>query len=84
MGRVRTQSARTQYKGLNVLFLDSLEAFEGGKLLEAVQPILTVLDYLEQMHREREFELRWIDEKRIAEYRATLRNILPGNTPEFG
>jgi len=81
--RVRAQSAGTRYRGLGDAFLDSLEAFEGGKVLGAVQPLLAVLDQLERMRQDKEIEIGRIEEKRIAEYRAALRRILPGNKPEL-
>jgi hypothetical protein len=81
--RIRTQSARTPYKSLNGSLIDSLEAFEAGKLLGSVQPLLAVLDHLERMQRDKEIEVGRIDEKRLGEYRAVLRKILPGNKPEL-
>ncbi|HXV68468.1 MAG TPA: hypothetical protein VD738_06040 [Nitrospira sp.] len=82
--RVRTHSAGTRYKGLGDSLIDSLEAFEGGRLLGAVQPLLAVLDHLDRMQHDKEIEAGRIDEKRIAEYRAALHKILPGNKPELG
>ncbi len=82
--RIRTQSAGTPLKALNDAFVESLEAFEAGKLLGSVQPLLAVLDHLERMRRDKEIEVGRIDETRIAEYRAALHKILPGNKPELG
>lgn len=81
--RVRTQSAGTRFKNLGDSFIESLEAFERGKLLGAVQPLLAVLDHLERMQHDKEITVGRADEKRLAEYRAALRRILPGNTPEL-
>lgn len=81
--RFRQQSGRTPYKTLNELLIESLEAFEAGKLLGSIQPLLAVLDHLERMQRDREIEVGRLDEKRIAEYRAALHRILPGNKPEL-
>lgn len=81
--RTRTQSAGTPYKSLNDSFIESLEAFEVGKLLGSVQPLLAVLDHLERMQRDKEIEVGRIDEKRLGEYRAALHKILPGNKPEL-
>ncbi|HSB44282.1 MAG TPA: hypothetical protein VLD60_04670 [Nitrospira sp.] len=83
VSRVRSQSAGTAYKGLNESFVASLEAFEVGNLLGAVQPLLAVLDHIERMQRDKEIEVGRIDEKRLAEYRAALHKILPGNKPEL-
>ncbi|MBX3301901.1 MAG: hypothetical protein KF693_06785 [Nitrospira sp.] len=83
VSRARSQSAGTPYKGLNESFVSSLEAFEIGNLLGAVQPLLSVLDHVERMHAEKEIEVRRVDEQRLREYRAALRKILPGNRPEL-
>ncbi len=83
VSRVRSQSAGTPYKALNESLVSSLEAFEIGNLLGAVQPLLSVLDHLERMHRDKEIEMGRTDENRIKEYRAALHKVLPGNKPEL-
>jgi hypothetical protein len=83
VSRFRNQSAGTAYKGLNEAFVESLEAFEVGKLLGSVQPLLAVLDHLERMQRDKEITADQTDVRRIAEYRAGLHKILPGNKPEL-
>ena len=83
VSRFRNQSAGTAYKGLNDAFVESLEAFEVGKLLGSVQPLLAVLDHLERMQRDKEIAADHTDIRRIAEYRAGLHKILPGNKPEL-
>ena len=83
VSRFRNQSAGTPYKGLSELFVESLEAFEVGRLLGSVQPLLSVLDHLERMQRDKEIEVGRIDEKRTGEYRSALNKILPGNKPEL-
>jgi hypothetical protein len=83
VSRFRNQSAGTPYKGLNELLVESLEAFEVGRLLGSVHPLLSMLDHLERMGRDKEIEIGRIDETRTAEYRSTLNKILPGNKPEL-
>ncbi len=83
VSRMRGLSAGTPYKGLNESLVASLEAFEVGNLLGAVQPLLAVLDHVERMQRDKEIEVGRIDEKRVLEYRAVLHKILPGNKPEL-
>ena len=83
VSRFRNQSAGTAYKGLNEAFVESLEAFEVGKLLGSVQPLLAILDHLERMQRDLEITTDQADVRRIAEYRAGLHKILPGNKPEL-
>ncbi|MDH4096858.1 MAG: hypothetical protein OEV77_07790 [Nitrospira sp.] len=83
VSRLRVQSAGTPYKSLNDSLIESLEAFEAGRLFGAVQSLLGLLDQLERMKCDGEIEVGRIDEKRMAEYRAALRKILPGNKPEL-
>jgi hypothetical protein len=83
VSRFRHQSAGTAYRGLNEPFVESLEAFEVGKLLGSVQPLLAILDHLERMQRDKEITADQADARRIAEYRAGLHKILPGNKPEL-
>ena len=83
VSRFRGQSTGTPYRGLNESFVASLEAFEVGNLLGSVQPLLAVLDHLEQMQRDKEIEVGRIDEKRLVDYRLALNKILPGNKPEL-
>ncbi len=83
VSRVRNQSSGTPYKALNESLVSSLEAFEIGNLIGAVQPLLSVLDHLERMQRDKEIEMGRIDEKRLNEYRAGLHKVLPGNKPEL-
>jgi hypothetical protein len=83
VSRFRNQSTGTVFRSLNDSFVESLEAFEVGKLLGSVQPLLAVLDHLNRMQRDREIEVGRLDEKRLTEYRSTLNKILPGNKPEL-
>ena len=83
VSRARSQSAGTPYKALNESLVSSLEAFEIGNLLGAVQPLLAALDHLERMQRDKEIEMGRTDEKRLNEYRVALHKVLPGNKPEL-
>lgn len=83
LSRFRGQTGGTPYRRLTPLFMDSLEAFEAGNLLGTVQPLLAVLDHLEQMVREKDIAMAPTETKRIAEYRTNLHKILPGNEPEL-
>ena len=83
VSRLRTQSQKTPYRHLVPPFVESVEAFEAGRLLSAIQPLLQVLDQLEQMTRDKEIDATPVDEKRIAEYRTALHRIMPGKNPEL-
>ena len=83
IARFRTQSQKSPYRKLTDPFVESLEAFEAGRLLSAIQPLLLIIDHLEGMHRDKEIALTPADEKRIGEYRNALHKILPGKNPEL-
>ncbi len=81
--RFRDRGGTSAFKRFIDLFIESLEAFEAGRVLGAVQPLLLVLDHLEGMRREKSIALNAKDEGRLKEYRAALNKILPGNEPEL-
>jgi hypothetical protein len=81
--RFREQSGRSPFKGLQEYLFESLEAFEVGNVLGAVQPLLAVLDQVERMQRDKEISVSPTEEKRMGEYRAALIKILPGSQPEL-
>jgi hypothetical protein len=83
VSRFRHQSGGSIYRRFNDQLIESLEAFEGGKLLGAIQPLLAVLDLLDVMDRDHEITVIPADKKRLGEYRMTLNKILPGNQPEL-
>ena len=83
LARFRSQSVGTALRVMNEYLVESLEAFEAGKLLAAVQPLLAVLDHLDRMRRDNEIKVNQADEKRLAEYRTALTKILPGSQPEL-
>ena len=83
VSRIRAQSAGTPYRSLNQSLIESLEAFEAGRLLGSVQSLLALLDQLERMKRDQEIEVGRLDEKHMGDYRTALHKILPGNKPEL-
>lgn len=83
LSKFRSQAGTSPFKRLIALFTDALEAFEMGKVLATVQPILAVLDHVEQMQRDKDIVVTEPDRKRLAEYRTSLNKILPGNQPEL-
>lgn len=83
VSRFRDRSGKSVYRRFNERLLESLEAFEAGKLLSAIQPLLSLLDHLEAMRRDKEITISSLEEKRMHEYRVALNKILPGNTPEL-
>ncbi|GMV50386.1 hypothetical protein FBQ96_11795 [Nitrospirales bacterium NOB] len=83
LSRFREQSGRTPFKGLQEYVIESLEAFEAGNVLGAVQPLLAVLDHLDRMKRDKEIKVTPAEEQRLGEYRTALIKILPGSQPEL-
>lgn len=81
--RFRTQSAGSAFKRLNEPLIDSLEAFEGGEVLKAVQPLLLALDLVELMQREKMIAVTPAEEGRLHDYRSALHRIMPGKEPEL-
>ena len=81
--RVRQHRSAASYRGVLEYFIESLEAFEGGRLLGAIQPLLMVLDHLDVLVQEKAAMVTPSDVKRLQEYRSVLNRILPGNQPEL-
>jgi hypothetical protein len=83
LSRFREQSGRSPFKGLLDYLIESLEAFEVGNVLGAVQPLLAVLDQIDRMQRDKDVNMTPAEEKRMGDYRAALIKILPGSQPEL-
>ncbi len=83
VSRFRSQSGSSAYKKCHEPLIESLEAFEAGKLLGSIQPLLAILDSLEMMKRDKQLAVSPAEEARINEYRTALNKILPGNKPEL-
>jgi hypothetical protein len=81
--RFRNHRAATSYRGIQERLIESLEAFEGGRLLGAIQPLLMVLDHLDMLVQEKTVVVPISEAKRLQEYRSVLNRILPGNQPEL-
>jgi hypothetical protein len=81
--RFRHHVAPGSYRGVHERFIESLEAFEGGRLLGAIQPLLMVLDHVELLVRDKTMVVPMNQAKRLQEYRSVLNRILPGNQPEL-
>lgn len=81
--RFRNLRTTAPFRPLKDLFVNSLEAFEGGNVLGAAHPLLMALDHLDLMQREKTVTLTPTEKKRVEECRVTLQRILPGNEPEL-
>lgn len=83
ISRFRQQATASQYRRLSEILVETLEAFETGAVLSAVQALLMALDQAELMQREHAIKASPADEARLKEYRTALHRILPGKDPEL-
>ncbi len=83
ISRFRQQATASQYRRLTEILVETLEAFETGAVLSAVQDLLMALDQVERMQRELASKMSTSDETRLKEYRTALHKILPGKDPEL-
>ncbi|MBW8065710.1 MAG: hypothetical protein FVQ04_07520 [Nitrospira sp.] len=83
VSRFRQQNSAPAYRRLNEPLIESLEAFESGWMLKAVQALLMTLDQIELMQNEKTVLLSRAEEGRLRDYRNALHKILPGSQPEL-
>ena len=74
--RFRDRSGMT-FRALNSFFIDSLEAFEAGKVFDAVPPLLQAVEQLVELHKEKKVEYTDQQQRRIREFHQRLEKILP-------
>lgn len=75
--------AGTTFRVLNAFFIDSLEAFEAGRVYDAVPPLLQAVEQLVALHTEETVKYTPQQQNRIREFHQRLEKILPEkNKPE--
>ncbi len=75
--------AGVTYKSLSPLFLDSLEAFEAGKVFDAVPPLQQSVEQIVELHKEGKVEFNQSDQQRIRDLYHRLHKLFPeANKPE--
>ena len=74
--RFRDKAGLT-YKVLNGLFVESLEAFEGGRVFDSVPPLLQSVEQLVELHKEGKIRFTQTEQERIREFHRRLEKILP-------
>lgn len=80
--RFRDQ-AGPPYRVLYAFFVDSLEAFEAGRIFDAVPPLLQAIERLVDLHKEEKVSFNSAEQNRIREFQQRLEKILPeANKPE--
>lgn len=75
--------AGTTFRFLNAFFIDSLEAFETGRVYDAVPPLLLAVEQLVELHKDEKVKYTDQQQNRIREFHQRLEKILPEkNKPE--
>lgn len=75
--------AGTTFRVLNTFFIDSLEAFEAGRVYDSVPPLLQAVELLVALHTEEKVKYTPQQQNRIREFHLRLEKILPEkNKPE--
>ncbi len=74
--RFRDQAGPT-YRVLYRFFMDSLEAFEAGRIFDAVPPLLQGVERLVDLHKEEKVCFSSAEQDRIREFQQRLEKILP-------
>ena len=74
--RFRDQ-AGPPYRILYGFFVDSLEAFEAGRIFDAVPPLLQGIERLVDLHKEEKVRFHPAEQDRIRGFQQRLEKILP-------
>ena len=74
--RFRDQ-AGPPYRVLYAFYVDSLEAFEAGRIFDAVPPLLQAIERLVDLHKEEKVSFTSAEQNRIREFQQRLEKILP-------
>lgn len=65
------------YKPLPPLFVDSLEAFEAGKVFDAVPPLLQCVEHLVELHNQETITFTPPQQQRLRDYHRRLEKLVP-------
>jgi hypothetical protein len=65
------------YKPLPPLFVESLEAFEAGKVFDAVPPLLQCVEHLVDLHNQKTINFTSEQQQRMRDYHGRLEKIVP-------
>lgn len=77
--RFRDRAGAT-YKPLPPLFVESLEAFEAGKVFDAVPPLLQSVEQLVDLHNQDIIKFSPEQQQRMRDYHRRLEKIVPEAT----
>ncbi|HQU29690.1 MAG: hypothetical protein KC643_05265 [Nitrospira sp.] len=68
------------YKVLIPVFVNSLEAFEAGKVFDAVPPLMQSVEHLVELHHQQTVTFTSPQQQRLREYHRRLEKIVPEAT----
>lgn len=68
------------YKPLPALFVESLEAFEAGKVIDAVPPLLQCVERLVELHNQNTITFTPPQQQRLRDYHRRLDKLIPEAT----
>jgi hypothetical protein len=68
------------YKPLPALLVESLEAFEAGKVFDAVPPLLQCIERLVELHNEETITFTPPQQQRLRDYHRRLEKLVPEAT----
>jgi hypothetical protein len=74
--RFRDRAGKT-YKPLPPLFVESLEAFEAGKVFDVVPPLLHCVEQLVDLHNQDTIKFTPEQQQRMRDYHRRLEKIVP-------
>ncbi|MDH5427476.1 MAG: hypothetical protein OEZ57_06375 [Nitrospirota bacterium] len=74
--RFRDRAGAT-YKPIPPLFVKSLEAFEAGKVFDAVPPLLQCIEQLVDLHNQETIKFTHEQQQRMRDYHRRLEKIVP-------
>lgn len=75
--RFRERVGKSTFKFLNTYFLNSLEAFEGGRVFDAVPPLQQAIEQMVELHKGEKVKFTAADQDRIRNFHQRLEKILP-------
>ncbi len=80
--RFRERAGAT-WRVLNEFFIESLEAFEAGRIFDAVPPLFQALERVVEMHKEGNVNFTSAEQDRVRDFHQRLGKIFPdANTSE--
>ena len=74
--RFRDRAGAT-WRVLNQFFMESLEAFEAGRIFDAVPPLFQALERVVELHEEGKISFTSAEQSRVRDFHQRLEKIFP-------